>query len=65
MKSSKTTVTKKSKDYPLHTTGSRVAAEARRDTNKLSREERRKLFAGAMVTVYGEHPDSKTAGSRH
>jgi hypothetical protein len=61
----KPTAPKHAKDYPSNTMGSRVAAEARRQTNKLSREERRKLFAGAMVTVYGEPADPKAAGSRH
>lgn len=65
MKQPKSTATKRSKDYPLRTKGSRIAAEARRETNRLSREERRKLFAEAMVTIYGKHTDPQAAGVGH
>ncbi len=64
MKRPKSSTPRPSPDYPLQTKGSRIAAEARRETNKLSREERRNLFAEAMVTVYGERA-LKTAGTRH
>jgi len=64
MKSRKSSAGRPSKHYPLETNGSRIAAEARRETNKLSREERRKLFAEAMVTVYGER-SPKAVGAGH
>ena len=64
MKSRKSSAGRPSKHYPLETNGSRIAAEARRETNRLSREERRKLFAEAMVAIYGEHP-IKAVGTRH
>lgn len=40
-------------EYPDDTVGSRLAAEARRDSSKLSREERKQLFREAMVMIYG------------
>ena len=64
VKRRKSSQARPSKTYPLQTNGSRIAAEARRETNKLSREERRKLFAEAMVTIYGGRPP-KTAGAGH
>lgn len=63
MKRRKLLATAGSDDYPVATNGARIAAEARRETNHLSREERRKLFAEAMMTVYGERPP-KTPGAR-
>jgi hypothetical protein len=63
VKSQKSSQVRPSKSYPLRTNGSRIAAEARRETNKLSREERRKLFAEAMVTIYGgRRPKAASAG---
>lgn len=64
MKRQKSSAARQSRDYPLETKGSRIAAEARRETNSLSREERRKLFAEAMMTVYGGRLP-ETAGARH
>ncbi|MBI2927975.1 MAG: hypothetical protein HYY24_20050 [Verrucomicrobia bacterium] len=65
MKKQKSSAAKPSSAYPLQTKGSRIAAQARRETNSLSREERRKLFAEATVTIYGERSDAQTAGTRH
>ena len=42
--------------YPDETEGSRLAAEARRLSNPLSREERRRLFREAMVMIHGGVP---------
>jgi hypothetical protein len=64
MKRHKSSAAKAPRDYPLQTKGARIAAEARRETNALSREERSKLFAEAMMTVYGSH-SPKTSGARH
>ena len=39
--------------YPEETEGSRLAADIRAKANKLTREERRRLFRRAMVKIYG------------
>jgi hypothetical protein len=40
-------------DYPEETPGSRLAAKARRLANKLTPEQRREHFNGAMAMIYG------------
>ena len=54
MKKRKLPAARRARNYPLETKGGRIAAEARRETNTLSRDEWRKLFAEAMVTIYGD-----------
>ena len=54
--------------YPDETEGSRLAAEARRAANRLSREERRRLFRQAMVTIHGgvnlDGPENQASQTR-
>jgi hypothetical protein len=40
-------------DYPAETPGSRLAAKARKLANKLTPEQRREHFNGAMTMIYG------------
>ena len=40
-------------DYPDETPGSRLAAEARKLASKLTPEQRREHFNGAMTIIYG------------
>jgi hypothetical protein len=40
-------------DYPAESAGSRLAAKARRLANKLTPEQRREHFDGAMTMIYG------------
>lgn len=40
-------------DYPAETPGSRLAAKARKLANKLTPEQRREHFNGAMAMIYG------------
>jgi hypothetical protein len=40
-------------DYPEDTPGSRLAAKARKLANKLTPEQRREHFNGAMTMIYG------------
>ena len=40
-------------DYPEETPGSRLAAKARKLANKLTAEQRREHFNGAMAMIYG------------
>jgi hypothetical protein len=40
-------------DYPEETSGSRLAAKARKLANKLTPEQRREHFNGAMTMIYG------------
>ena len=40
-------------DYPEETPGSRLAAKARKLANKLTPEQRREHFDGAMTMIYG------------
>ncbi len=47
---------RKKLDYPEETEGSRIAAELRKQTNKLTREQRREFFRRAMVRIYGGQP---------
>ena len=46
---------KKTLHYPDETTGSRLAADARRKANVLTAEQRRDHFNKAMVLIYGGH----------
>ena len=43
----------KKPDYPEETPGSRLAAKARKLANKLTPEQRREHFNGAMAMIYG------------
>jgi hypothetical protein len=43
----------KNTDYPEETPGSRLAAKARKLANKLTPEQRREHFNGAMAMIYG------------
>ncbi len=43
----------KKPDYPAETSGSRLAAKARKLANKLTPEQRREHFNGAMAMIYG------------
>ncbi|HXR49012.1 MAG TPA: hypothetical protein VN784_16370 [Candidatus Limnocylindrales bacterium] len=45
--------TPKKPDYPEETPGSRLAAKARKLANKLTPEQRREHFNGAMTMIYG------------
>jgi hypothetical protein len=40
-------------DYPDETAGSRLAAKARKQANKLTPEQRREHFNKAMTMIYG------------
>ena len=40
-------------DYPGETSGSLLAAKARKRANKLTLEQRREHFNGAMAMIYG------------
>ena len=40
-------------NYPEETSGSRLAAKARKLANKLTQEQRREHFNGAMTMIYG------------
>ena len=44
---------KKKLDYPEETTGSRLAAKARKLASKLTPEQRREHFNEAMAMIYG------------
>ncbi len=44
---------KKKLDHPDETPGSRLAAKARKLANKLTPEQRREHFNGAMTMIYG------------
>jgi len=46
---------KRTLHYPDETTGSRLAADARRKANALTAEQRRAHFNKAMVLIYGGH----------
>jgi hypothetical protein len=43
----------KKPDYPETTAGSRLAAKARKLASKLTPEQRREHFNGAMTMIYG------------
>lgn len=44
---------RKKLEYPETTAGSRLAAKARKMANKLTAEQRREHFNGAMAMIYG------------
>ena len=46
-------IAQKKLDYPEETAGSRLAAKARKLANKLTPEQRREHFDGAMTMIYG------------
>jgi hypothetical protein len=46
-------IASKKLDYPEITSGSRLAAKARKLANKLTPEQRREHFNGAMTMIYG------------
>jgi len=46
-------VAQKKLDYPEETAGSRLAAKARKLASKLTPEQRREHFDGAMTMIYG------------
>jgi len=46
-------VAHKKLEYPEETAGSRLAAKARKLANKLTPEQRREHFDGAMLMIYG------------
>jgi len=45
--------TPKKPDYPVETSGSRLAAKARKLANRLTPEQRREHFNKAMTMIYG------------
>ena len=55
---------KKPLDYPEETNGTRWAAEARKQTSKMTREQRAELFRRGMVRIYGGQPKEAT-GAGH
>jgi hypothetical protein len=48
-------------DYPEETPGSRLAAKARKRANKLTPEQRREHFNGAMAMIYGGSKEATLA----
>jgi hypothetical protein len=59
-----TKTAKPTKDYPLVTHGSQVAARGRRKANKMTDAQRDEYFRRGMVLIYGgENPE--TAGAGH
>jgi hypothetical protein len=46
-------IASKKPDYPDETSGSRLAAKARKQASKLTPEQRREHFNGAMTMIYG------------
>src|SRR5438477_6004659 len=51
---------RKKVDYPDETSGSRIAAEVRKQSSKLTAEQRRALARRAMIRIYGGEPKEKT-----
>ena len=51
----------KKPDYPEETAGSRLAAKARKLANKLTPEQRREHFNGAMAMIYGGAKEATVA----
>jgi hypothetical protein len=51
----------KKPDYPEETSGSRLAAKARKLANKLTPEQRREHFNGAMAMIYGSAKEATLA----
>jgi hypothetical protein len=48
-------------DYPETTAGSRLAAKARKMASKLTAEQRREHFNGAMAMIYGGAKEATVA----
>jgi hypothetical protein len=48
-------------DYPEETSGSRLAAKARKLANQLTPEQRREHFNGAMAMIYGSAKEATLA----
>jgi len=48
-------------DYPEETSGSRLAAKARKLASKLTPEHRREHFNGAMAMIYGSAKEATLA----
>jgi len=46
--------------YPEETEGSRIAAAVRKETSKLTTEQRRELVKRAMIRIYGGQPKGTT-----
>ena len=65
MKQRKPAPRKKPLDYPDETEGSRLAEEIRRQTNKLTMEQRRQLFQEARTIIYGGERTAEATRSRH
>ncbi len=63
--SAKHNIPKKSEDYPEQTSGSKLAAEARKLGNDLSESQREELFKRGMQVIYGGSGDKKTARTGH
>ena len=55
---------KKPLDYPEETNGTRWAAEARKQTSKMTRVQRAELFRRGMVRIHGGQPKEAT-GAGH
>lgn len=51
-------------DYPDETTGSKLAAEARKLANSLTDEQRDECLAGAKALIYGRTRTKQAAGAR-
>jgi hypothetical protein len=52
-------------DYPEETPGSRLAAKARKLASKLTPEQRREHFNGAMTMIYPLAGDFRQASVEH
>jgi hypothetical protein len=52
------------REYPDHTPGSKLAAEARKLANSLTDEERAQALQGAKLLIYGRARNKQTAGAR-
>jgi hypothetical protein len=55
---------KKQIDYPKETSGSKLAAEIRREANSLSDARRESLFKRGMQIIYGAAGKAKAACAR-
>ena len=63
--SAKPNLPKKSVEYPDQTSGSKLAAEARKLGNELTESQREELFKRGMQVIYGGSGDKETARARH
>ena len=52
------------KEYPDHTVGSKLAAEARKLANSLTDEERVEALEGARLLIHGRARNKQTTGAR-